>query len=101
MEQNKLALTIQHRILNMHFEYEDYRKKPPKPWMGIWPLWEVPSWLALDYVAKLGIFLVGVPYLFGLYFTALGLLTNFLLIDYFVYRSYKFKINQMWGDKDE
>ena len=55
----------------------------------------------LDYIAKLGIFPVGVPYLFGLYFTALGLLTNFLLIDYFVYRSYKFKINQMWGDKDE
>ena len=44
----------------MQFEYEDYRKKPSNHGWAYGHCGEVPSWLALDYIAKLGIFLVGV-----------------------------------------
>ena len=100
MVQNKLVSTTQHRILNMQFEYEDYRKKPSNPWMGIWPRGKCPVG-PFRLHSKTRNLSCRCSYLFGLYFTALGLLTNFLLIDYFVYRSTNLKLIQMWGDKDE
>ncbi len=89
-----------HRILNMNYEFEDYRKKPPKPMLGSFPFWEVPNILVTDYLVKIVAFLFLIPALFGMALTTTGLLINFLLVDFIMYKSYQSKINKLWG-KDE
>jgi hypothetical protein len=54
-----------------------------------WIMWTVPEQLALDYVFKLALFLIIIPFLFGLHFTKLGLIVNIVLIDIIMYASYK------------
>jgi len=82
----------------VHFEYEDYRKLPPKPYMGSWPLWTPPKGVEFDYFAKILFILFVLPWLFGVAFTVLGFFTNFLLVDWILYHSYKRKINEIYGD---
>ena len=41
----------------MNFEFEDYRKKPPKPMLGDFPMWIVPNIFVTDYLVKLVTFL--------------------------------------------
>lgn len=71
-----------------NYEFEDYRN-PNKPKLGSWPFWIVPEFYALSYLIRLAIFIVVIPYLFGVMLTPVGLLLNFLLIDYFIYRGIK------------
>lgn len=54
-----------------------------------WLTWTVPEQLALDYVFKLALFLIIIPFFFGLHFTKLGLVVNIVLIDVIMYLSYK------------
>ena len=82
----------------MQYEVEDFRKPPKKPELGDWPFFIVPGFLVVDYVVKILLFLFLLPALFGLSLTVVGLGTNYLLVDYFIYRSYKIKINNMWGE---
>lgn len=84
----------------MDYEFEDYRKKPPKPMLGSFPLWIVPNILVTDYLVKIVAFLFLIPALFGMALTTTGLLINFLLVDFVLYKSYQSKINKLWG-KDE
>ena len=71
-----------------NYEFEDYRN-PNKPKLGSWPFWIVPEFYALSYLIRLAIFIVVIPYLFGVMLTPMGLLLNFLIIDYFIYRGIK------------
>ena len=71
-----------------NFEFEDYRE-PQKPKLGAWPFWTVPEFYALSYLIRLAIFIIVMPYLFGVVLTPVGLLINFLLVDYFIYRGIK------------
>jgi len=57
--------------------------------LGSWPFWIAPAELGLDYLIKLVIFLIIVPMIFGIVYTPLGLLTNYLLIDFIIYLQYK------------
>ncbi len=84
----------------MQYEYEDYRKPPPKPMLGSWPLWIVPQMFVMDYIIKVVMFLFLLPYLFGLVLTTMGLLLNFLLVDFVLYLSYKSRINNLWGKNE-
>ncbi len=84
----------------MHYEYEDYRKKPPKPMLGSWPTWIVPQMFVMDYLVKVLLFLFLLPYLFGMVLTTMGLLLNFLLVDFIMYLSYKSRINNLWGEDE-
>ncbi len=84
----------------MQYEYEDYRKRPPKPMLGSWPLWIVPQMFVMDYLIKVVMFLFLLPYLFGLVLTTMGLLLNFLLVDFVLYLSYKSRINNLWGENE-
>ena len=70
-------------------EYQDFRPKPPKKDLGSWPFWSSPPELALDYIVKILLFLFLVPSLFGMSFTPMGLLINFLLVDFIIYTQYK------------
>tara|TARA_A200000113_G_C8674383_1_gene293400 strand:+ start:296 stop:490 length:195 start_codon:yes stop_codon:yes gene_type:complete len=54
-----------------------------------WPFWVVPEAMIGDYFFKLILFLFGLPYLFGYFFTTQGLLINFALIDVIMYASYR------------
>ena len=72
----------------MNYEVNDYRE-PEKPKLGSWPFWQVPEFYILSYLIRLAIFIVVIPYLFGVMLTPMGLLLNFLLIDYFIYRGIK------------
>ena len=72
----------------MNYEVKDYRE-PNKPKLGLWPFWQVPEFYILSYLIRLAIFIVVIPYLFGVMLTPMGLLLNFLLIDYFIYRGIK------------
>ena len=83
----------------MNYEVDDYRKPPPKPEMGEWPLFVVPKFLVADYIFKMMFCLFGLPALFGFVLTVTGFGLNFLLVDIFIYLSYKKKINEMWGDE--
>lgn len=66
-----------------------YDPRPPKkPNLGKWPFWSSPPELALDYVLKIFVFLVGVPFLFGVQFTPFGLLLNYLFLDFLIYLQY-------------
>lgn len=72
----------------MVHEFNDYRQPRP-PLVYGFPFWTVPNFLILDYIIKLGIFLLLIPAVLGFKLTVLGLLLNFLLIDYVVYRQYR------------
>ena len=73
----------------MNYDFEDFRPKPPKQDLGKWPFWSSPPELALDYVIKIAIFLLVVPMFFGVQFTPLGLLFNYLFLDLLIYWQYK------------
>ena len=66
--------------------------------MGEWSLFVVQV-LGRDYIFKIMFCLFGLPALFGFVLTVTGFGLNFLLVDFFIYLSYKKKINEMWGDK--
>lgn len=100
MVQSKYQSTKKHRILNMNYEFEDYRKKPPKPMLGSWPMWIVPNMFVTDYLVKLVMFIFLIPALFGMVLTTTGLLLNFMLVDFIMFMSYKQKINNLWGNND-
>ena len=70
-------------------EYHDYRPKPPKKDLGSWPFWSSPPELALDYCIKILIFLIMLPAFFGVAFTPMGLLFNYLFLDLLIYWQYK------------
>ena len=63
----------------MNYEVDDYRKPPPKPEMGEWPLFVVPKFLVVDYIFKMMFCLFGLPALFGFVLTVTGFGLNFLL----------------------
>jgi len=64
-------------------------RPPKKPNLGSWPFWSSPDQLAFDYVLKIALFLVGIPMLFGITYTPVGLFINYLIIDYIIYLQYK------------
>jgi hypothetical protein len=72
----------------MSFNPNDLKRNPNSPEQS-WPFWIVPSFAILDYSFKVLFVLFIIPWLFGLTLTVLGMFTNFLLIDYIVYRHYK------------
>ena len=84
----------------MDYEFEDYRKKPPKPMLGSFPLWIVPNIFVTDYLVKLVTFLFLLPALFGISLTTVGLFLNFMLVDFILYLSYKKQINRLWGNNE-
>ena len=84
----------------MDYEFEDYRKKPPKPMLGSFPLWIVPNIFVTEYMVKLVAFLFLIPALFGVSLTVTGLFLNFMLVDFILYLSYKKQINRLWGNND-
>jgi hypothetical protein len=54
-----------------------------------WLYWSVPAEKAMHYSIVMTLLMIVLPYLFGVIFTNLGYLLNFLLYDgtyYFVYR---------------
>ena len=81
----------------MHYDYEDYRPKPPKPDLGPWLTYSVPEYFAIDYILKMFFILFLLPYLFGFVFTVMGFFLNTIFVDYILYWSYKRKIDQMWS----
>tara|TARA_B100001939_G_C16922891_1_gene610205 strand:+ start:687 stop:932 length:246 start_codon:yes stop_codon:yes gene_type:complete len=81
----------------MHYEYEDYRAKPPKPYLGPWLTYSVPEFFVVDYIMKMFFILFLLPYLFGFVFTVMGFFLNTIFVDYILYWSYKRKIDQMWS----
>ena len=81
----------------MHYEYEDYRLKPPKPDLGPWLTYSIPEYFAIDYILKMFFILFLLPYLFGFVFTVMGFFLNTIFVDYILYWSYKRKIDQMWS----
>lgn len=69
---------------------EMYNPRPPKkPNLGSWPFWSSPPELALDYCIKILIFLIVLPAFFGVAFTPIGLLFNYLFLDLLIYWQYK------------
>jgi len=77
----------------MNWEVEDFRNKPPLHDPGPWLTWIVPESLALRYVFRIALWIYVIPILlFGIQMTPLGLLIQFLVIDYVSYLQYK-KIN--------
>lgn len=74
----------------MNFEVEDYRKKKPLKDPGPWLIWTVPESLALRYLFRIVVWIYIVPFLFlGIQVTSLGLLIQFLVVDYVSYLQYK------------
>tara|TARA_B100000123_G_scaffold256638_1_gene219937 strand:- start:374 stop:604 length:231 start_codon:yes stop_codon:yes gene_type:complete len=71
----------------MNYEFNDFRNKPEPP---SWTNWQVPKELGWDYIVKMFLFLFGIPFLlFGAVFTPVGMLVNVIIIDYFIYISYR------------
>ena len=68
----------------MNYELNDYRE-PKKPRLGSWPFWQVPDFLALGYVFRITLFVMVLPYLFGVILTPVGYFVNFMLVDYVTY----------------
>jgi len=69
---------------------EMHNPRPPrKPNLGSWPFWSSPPELALDYCIKILIFLIMLPAFFGVAFTPMGLLFNYLFLDLLIYWQYK------------
>jgi hypothetical protein len=74
----------------MNFEVEDYRKKKPLKDPGPWLAWTVPESLAFRYLFRIVLWLYVVPFLLlGMQVTSLGLLIQFLVVDYVSYLQYK------------
>ena len=74
----------------MNFEIEDYRKKKPLKDPGPWLTWAVPENLALRYLLRIVLWIYVLPFLLlGIQFTSLGLLVQFLVVDYISYLQYK------------
>ena len=84
----------------MNYEFEDFRKRPPKPVLGSWPFFIVPNFMVFDYLVKIVLFIFLIPSLFGLVLTTLGLFLNFLVVDFIIYLSYKKQINRLWGNNE-
>ena len=72
----------------MNYEVNDFRKPKP-PIVEGFPFWIVPKGLVFDYVFKLLIFIIVIPFLFGVILQPLGLFFNFILVDYFIYQQYR------------
>ena len=71
----------------MNYEFNDFRNKPEPPSSTNW---QVPKELGWDYIVKMFLFLFGIPFLlFGAVFTPVGMLVNVIIIDYFIYISYR------------
>jgi len=69
---------------------EMHNPRPPrKPNLGSWPFWSSPPELAPDYCIKILIFLIMLPAFFGVAFTPMGLLFNYLFLDLLIYWQYK------------
>ena len=74
----------------MNFEVHDYRKKKPLQDPGPWMTWAVPENLALRYLFRIVVWIYVVPFLLlGIQVTSLGLLIQFLVVDYVSYLQYK------------
>jgi len=74
----------------MNFEVEDYRKKNPLQDPGPWLTWAVPENLGLRYLFRIVVWIYVVPFLLlGIQVTSLGLLIQFLVVDYVSYLQYK------------
>ena len=74
----------------MDYEFEDFRKKPPLKDPGPWLTWTVPESLAFRYLFRVVIWLYLIPFvLLGIQVTAIGILIQFLVIDYVSYLQYK------------
>jgi len=74
----------------MNYEYEDYRNKKPLKDPGPWLTWAVPESLAFRYLFRVVIWLYLIPFvLLGIQVTAIGILVQFLVIDYVSYLQYK------------
>ena len=77
----------------MNYEYEDFRNQPPLKDPGPWLTWAVPESLALRYLFRICLWIYVIPImLFGIQVTPLGVLMQFLVVDYVSYLQYK-KIN--------
>ena len=72
----------------MSLDLNSLKRNPNSP-EQTWPFWTVPPFAILDYLLKVLFVLFALPWIFGLALTILGIFTNFLLIDYIVYRHYK------------
>ena len=71
----------------MHWEVNDYRKRPPTP---SWTEWQVPLTKKWDYIFKISFWCVLFPFiLFGGIFAPPTLLFQVVLLDYFIYMAYK------------
>ncbi len=93
MEQSKLESTIQHRILNMNFEVEDFRKRPEPEDIGKWPLWIVPVRFVGAYLFKLVLLLIFLPVFFFGYLPTLEVFfLYFLIYDMLEYNNVKRRI---------
>jgi len=74
----------------MNFEVEDYRKKKPLQDPGPWLTWAVPENLALRYLFRIVVWIYVVPFLiFGIQLSGIGVLIQFLVVDYISYIQYK------------
>jgi hypothetical protein len=72
------------------WEVEDFRGKKPLKDPGPWLTWIVPENLALRYIFRIAIWIYVIPFLLlGFNLTPLGVLVQFLVVDYFSYLQYK------------
>ena len=73
----------------MHYEFEDYRIKNIKD-PGPWLTWAVPNELVMKYLFRLLLWMFFLPWvLFGGTLAPLGILLQFLVVDYFSWLKYK------------
>jgi len=74
----------------MMWEVEDFREKKPLQDPGPWLTWIVPENLALRYIFRIALWIYVIPFLLlGFNLTPLGVLVQFLVIDYVSYLQYK------------
>jgi len=74
----------------MNFEVEDYRKKQPLKDPGPWLTWAVPENLTLRYLLRILVWIYIVPFvLLGIQLSGIGVLIQFLVVDYISYLQYK------------
>ena len=64
----------------MHFEYEDFRKRPEPEDIGKWPLWIVPVRFVGAYLFKLVLLLIFLPVFFFGYLPTLEVFFLYFLI---------------------
>jgi len=68
-----------------NYEYKNNKK----PNLGSWPFWTVPVPLVPTYIIRMVLFVVLIPVAFGVSLSSIGLLINFLIIDYVIYLGIK------------